>query len=57
MVDLFLTDVMGFLLIFPFSRKIIFNRFTKKFKKKENKKNNFIEGEYEDIEDDNDRKI
>ena len=53
----FLTDIMGFLLIFPFSRKIIFNRFTKKFKKKENKKNNFIEGEYEDIEDDNDRKI
>ena len=53
----FLTDIMGFLLIFPFSRKIIFNRFTKKFKKKENKKNNFIEGEFEDIEDDNDRKI
>ena len=53
----FLTDIMGFLLIFPFSRKIIFNKFSKKFKKKENKKNNFIEGEFEDIEDDNDRKI
>ena len=53
----FVTDIIGFLLIFPFSRKIIFNIFSKKFKKKENKKNNFIEGEFEDIEDDNDRKI
>ena len=53
----FVTDIIGFLLIFPFSRKIIFNKFSKKFKKKENKKNNFIEGEFEDIEDDNDRKI
>ena len=53
----FVTDIVGFLLIFPFSRKIIFNKFSKKFKKKENKKNNFIEGEFEDIEDDNDRKI
>jgi len=53
----FVTDIIGFLLIFPFSRKIIFSKFFKKFKKKENKKNNFIEGEFEDIEDDNDRKI
>ena len=30
---------------------------SKKFKKKENKKNNFIDGEYEDIENDDDRKI
>ena len=53
----FITDIIGFLLIFPFSRRIIFKKFSKKFKKKENKKNNFIEGEFEDIEDDNDRKI
>ena len=53
----FVTDILGFLLIFPFSRRIIFNRFSGKFKKRENKKNNFIEGEFEDIEDDNDRKI
>ena len=33
----FVTDIIGFLLIFPFSRKIIFNKFSKKFKKKENK--------------------
>ena len=53
----FATDIIGFLLIFPFSRKFIFNLFSKKIKKKENNKNNFIDGEFEDIEDDNDRKI
>ena len=53
----FTTDTLGFLLIFPFSRKIIFNSLAKKFKPKENKKNNFIDGDFEDIEDDNDRKI
>ena len=53
----FATDIIGFLLIFPVSRKIIFSRIIKNFTKKENKKNNFIEGEFEDIEDDNDRKI
>ena len=53
----FLTDLLGFLLIFPITRKIIFGNLTKKFKNKENKKNNFIDGEFEDIEDDDDRKI
>ena len=53
----FATDVLGFLLIFPYSRKMIFKKFSKKFKPKENKKNNFIDGDFEDIEDDNDRKI
>ena len=53
----FTTDTLGFLLIFPFSRKIIFNSLAKKFKPKENKKNNFIDGDFEYIEDDNDRKI
>ncbi len=53
----FATDALGFLLIFPLSRKIIFNNLSKKFKSKKNKKNNFIEGDFEDIEDDNDRKI
>tara|TARA_A100001035_G_scaffold238932_1_gene203750 strand:+ start:251 stop:676 length:426 start_codon:yes stop_codon:yes gene_type:complete len=53
----FATDVMGFLLIFPLSRKFIFNLFSKKFHKKEREKNNFIDGEFEDIDDDNDRKI
>jgi len=29
----------------------------KKFKSKETKKNNFIEGDFEDIDDENDRKF
>ena len=53
----FATDALGFLLIFPLSRKLILNKFIKKFKPKENKKSSFIEGDFEDIEDDNDRKI
>ena len=53
----FATDVIGFLLIFPISRRFIFNKISKKFKRKEKKKNNFIDGDFEDIEDDNDRKI
>ena len=53
----FATDLIGFLLIIPITRKLILERFNKKFKDKETKKNDFIEGEFEDIEDDNDRKI
>ncbi len=53
----FATDTLGFLLIFPISRKLIFGNFSKKFRKHEPKKNDFIEGEYEDIEDNDDRKI
>ena len=53
----FATDFFGFLLVFPFTRKIILNQFSKKITKNDIKKNNFIDGEYEDIEDDNDGKI
>ena len=53
----FVTDFFGFLLIFPPSRKILFKKFSKKTNKNKFKKNNFIDGEFEDIEDDNDRKI
>ena len=53
----FATDVIGFSLIFPVSRKFIFKKILGKFKKNDYKKNNFIDGEFEDIEDDNDRKI
>ena len=54
----FATDVFGFLLIFPLTRKFIFNKFTNKLKPKNSEKNNnFIDGEFEDIDDDNDRKI
>ena len=52
----FATDIVGFLIIFPISRKYIFNKFVGKIKKKKDK-NNFIDGEFEDIENDDDRKI
>ncbi len=53
----FATDLLGFLLIFPITRKLIFGNLSNKLKEKEVKKNNFIDGEYEDIEDNDDRKI
>ena len=53
----FATDILGFLLIFPITRKIFFNNLSKKFKTNKASKKNFIEGEFEDIDDDNDRKI
>ena len=52
----FATDIFGFLLIFPISRKFIFSKFVKKFNHKK-EKNNFIDGDFEDIEDDNDKKL
>ena len=53
----FATDFLGFLIIFPITRKLIFGNISNKIKKKETKKNNFIDGEFEDLDDDNDRKI
>ena len=54
----FMTDFFGFLLIFPISRRIIFNKLLINFSKsKKTQKNNFIDGEFEDIENDDDRKI
>ena len=50
----FATDVIGILLVFPVTRKIILSKYSKKSnsRKKSNiKEKNFIEGEYEDIED------
>ena len=50
----FATDFIGFFMIFPPTRKIIFKKFSKKYSKKySNKKNlkeDFIEGEAEDID-------
>ena len=54
----FATDFLGFLLIFPISRKFIFSNFLKKFnRQKQNEKKNFIDGEFEDIEDHDDKKL
>ena len=52
----FATDILGFLLIFPISRNLIFNSLFKKFKKNKANKN-FIDGEFEDIEENDDKKI
>ena len=50
----FLTDVVGFLLIIPFTRKLFINSISSKFKKKNIYKNeNIIEGNYEEDKDDN----
>ena len=53
----FATDFLGFLLIFPITRKLIFGNLSNKFKKNQNNEKNFIDGEYEDIEDKDDRKL
>ena len=52
----FATDIFGFLLIFPISRKCFFSKFAKRFNHKK-EKNNFIDGDFEDIEDENDKKL
>ena len=43
----FLTDIIGLLIIFPLTRRFFF----KNISKKKHIKKNFIEGEYEDIDD------
>ena len=53
----FATDLLGFLIIFPLTRKLIFGKIFSKFNNKKDKKNDFIEGEFEDIEDKDDRKF
>ena len=53
----FATDILGFLLIFPVTRKFIFGKFANKFKKTKTEKNNFIDGDFEDIEDENEKKL
>ena len=53
----FATDLVGMLLVIPFTRKILLSRFVKTNINKNRKKNNYIEGDYEDISDDNDKKL
>ena len=54
----FLTDLIGLFLIFPISRKYIFHLLSKKYSRSKSKiKNNFIDGEFEDVEENDDRKI
>tara|TARA_B100000941_G_scaffold89178_1_gene61753 strand:- start:124 stop:549 length:426 start_codon:yes stop_codon:yes gene_type:complete len=53
----FATDLLGFLVIFPFTRKIIFNLFAKNKKKEVYVKDDLIDGEYEDKDNENDKKL
>ncbi len=50
----FATDILGILLILPLTRKMILSKYSKKFSSKKSTKDknkNYIEGEFEDIED------
>ena len=53
----FATDLLGFLIIFPLTRKIIFNLFAKNRKSEMHMKDDLIEGEYEDKDNENDQKL
>ncbi len=53
----FATDIIGFLLIFPLSRKFILNLLSSKFQMKKGTKDKFIDGEYEEIEREDDKKL
>ena len=50
------TDFLGLLIIFPPTRKLIFKNVSNK-QRSNNKKQDFINGEFEDIDDENDRKF
>ena len=53
----FATDFVGLLIIFPPTRKFLLKNVSKNYSKKVKEKRDFIEGEAEDIEEDNDRKL
>tara|TARA_B100000579_G_C22755168_1_gene816045 strand:- start:547 stop:975 length:429 start_codon:yes stop_codon:yes gene_type:complete len=54
----FATDIIGFFLIFPLTRKIILKKFSSQnIKQKKNISDDFIEGEAEDIEENDDKKL
>ena len=51
----FATDILGFFLILPLTRRLIFGKFSKKFNKETNFKKPYIDGDFEDIEDKDER--
>ena len=53
----FATDLIGLLLIFPPTRKLFFKKVSNNYSNKNNKKQDFINGESEDIKDDDNEKI
>ena len=53
----FATDIIGFLLIFPFTRNLILKMLSSKIQVKKSKNEKFIDGEYEDLEKEDDKKL
>ena len=53
----FATDLLGLLIIFPPTRKLFLKKVSKNYSEKVKEKQDFIDGESEDIEGDNDRKF
>ena len=53
----FATDILGLLIIFPPTRKLFIKKLSSNYSNKTSKKQDFINGEFEDIDEDNDRKI
>ena len=53
----FATDFIGLLLIFPLTRKLLLKKMSTKYSQDNKKKQDFINGEFEDIDEDNDRKF
>ena len=53
----FATDLIGILLVIPITRRLILGIFIKKEKYKKKENNNYIDGEYEDLNEDDDKKI
>ena len=53
----FATDIIGLLIIFPPTRKLLIKKVSVKYKKKSTEKQDFINGEFEDIEEDDERKL
>ena len=53
----FATDLIGILLVVPITRRLILGKFIKKKQYKKKETNNYIDGEYEDLGEDDDKKI
>ena len=53
----FATDLVGFLIIFPITRKLFFGKFLKNYKNTKTSNKPYIDGEFEDIKNDDERKL
>ena len=53
----FATDFLGLLIIFPPTRRLLLKKVSIKYSQNNQKKQDFINGQSEDIEEDNDRKF